>query len=62
MGERALKFAVGRELGMGVAGSLAVFADRILKFLTYLALALFSVEITKSWFEMIESRDFSTSR
>ena len=43
MGERALKFAVGRELGMGVAGSLAVFADRKSKFMTYLTLALFSV-------------------
>jgi hypothetical protein len=28
MGERALKVAVGAELGMGVAGSLAVLADR----------------------------------
>jgi hypothetical protein len=34
MGEDALKFAVGRELGVGVAGSLAVFADRISKFMT----------------------------
>ena len=62
MGEDALDAPVCAEIGMDVAGSLAVFADRILKFLTYLALALFSVEITKSWFEMIESRDFSTSR
>jgi hypothetical protein len=34
MGERALKAAVGGELGMGVAGSLAVLADRKSKFMT----------------------------
>jgi hypothetical protein len=33
MGERALKFAVGRELGMDVTSSLAVLADRKSKFL-----------------------------
>jgi hypothetical protein len=43
MGERALNAPVGAELGMGVAGSLAVFADRISKFMTYLTPALFSV-------------------
>ena len=43
MGEDALEVAVGGELGIGVAGSLAVFADRISEFMTYLTLALFSV-------------------
>jgi hypothetical protein len=42
MGERALKVAVGGELGMGVTSSLAVLAGRISKFMTYLTLALFS--------------------
>jgi hypothetical protein len=42
MGENALKFAVGRELGMDITSSLAVLADRKSKFLTYLTLALFS--------------------
>jgi len=43
MGEDALEVAVGGELGMVVAGSLAVLADRKSKFMTYLTLALFSV-------------------
>jgi hypothetical protein len=43
MGERALDAPVCAEIGMDFAGSLAVFADRISKFLTYLTLALFSV-------------------
>jgi hypothetical protein len=34
MGERALDAPVCAEIGMGVAGSLAVFADRISKFMT----------------------------
>jgi hypothetical protein len=43
MGERALEVAVGGEIGMNIAGSLAVFADRKSKFMTYLTPALFSV-------------------
>jgi hypothetical protein len=34
MGERALEVAVGGEIGMDIAGSLAVFADRISEFMT----------------------------
>jgi hypothetical protein len=45
MGERALEVAVGGEIGMDIAGSLAVFADRKSKFMTYLALALVSVRV-----------------
>jgi hypothetical protein len=61
MGERALKFAVGRELGMDVTSSLAVLADRKSKFLICVKLTSFLFEITKSWFDVIESRSFSTS-
>jgi hypothetical protein len=43
MGERALKFAVGREIGMDVAGSLAVLADRKSKFMICVKLTSFSV-------------------
>ena len=58
MGERALDAPVCAEIGMGVAGSLALFADRISEFMTYLTLALFSVRDHKGLVS-IESRNFS---
>jgi hypothetical protein len=48
MGEGALEVVVGRELGIGVAGSLAVLVGRKSKFLIRVKLRLFSVRDHKA--------------